>query len=317
MFVFFTKVGKYINNLKIHVQVNILLILFNTLYIKTDHKKEPGIIYILTWTNKHTYPYGFWSRGRKSLELMNCEYQNCYLVDETDYFHDLTDYDVILFNAVEIHDSYINVPPIRSDNQIYVFVSLESATNYPITDERFNSFFNYTWTYKLNSDIVYPYLIIRNKSGTVIGPKPRMRWMKAANMAPISETIKERLENKITAAAWFVSNCWARNHRLEYIHGIRIALSKYHLALDIYGGCGERKCPQKSFDECLALIERDYYFYLAFENSFSEDYVTEKLMYALDHYAVPVVFGGADYFRYKYYFICFVYNWLKPEEKLH
>ncbi|XP_063375065.1 alpha-(1,3)-fucosyltransferase C-like [Cydia amplana] len=51
-------------------------------------------------------------------------------------------------------------------------------------------------------------------------------------------------------------------------------------------------------EECLKLIQEQYYFYLSFENSFSEDYVTEKLLTALENYAVPVVYGGANYTRF-------------------
>nr|XP_053607875.1 alpha-(1,3)-fucosyltransferase C-like isoform X2 [Plodia interpunctella] len=35
-----------------------------------------------------------------------------------------------------------------------------------------------------------------------------------------------------------------------------------------------------------------------FENSFSEDYVTEKLLIALKNNAIPVVYGGANYTRF-------------------
>ncbi|KAJ8728733.1 hypothetical protein PYW07_006429 [Mythimna separata] len=34
------------------------------------------------------------------------------------------------------------------------------------------------------------------------------------------------------------------------------------------------------------------------ENSFDEDYVTEKLLTALQHNMVPIVYGGADYTRF-------------------
>lgn len=51
---------------------------------------------------------------------------------------------------------------------------------------------------------------------------------------------------------------------------------------------------ENGFEECIDIVEENYYFYLAFENS---DYVTEKLMTALDHYTVPVVLGGANYSR--------------------
>jgi len=41
--------------------------------------------------------------------------------------------------------------------------------------------------------------------------------------------------------------------------------------------------------------ERDYKFYLAFENSICPDYVTEKLFNTLLFTTVPIVYGGADY----------------------
>lgn len=46
------------------------------------------------------------------------------------------------------------------------------------------------------------------------------------------------------------------------------------------------------------MLQREYRFYLSFENSLCTDYVTEKLYRALEHDVVPVVFGGADYDRF-------------------
>jgi len=45
------------------------------------------------------------------------------------------------------------------------------------------------------------------------------------------------------------------------------------------------------------MLDTDYFFYLAFENSLCDDYVTEKLFDALERTVIPVVFGGADYSR--------------------
>lgn len=39
--------------------------------------------------------------------------------------------------------------------------------------------------------------------------------------------------------AWFVSNCGARNSRLQYAH----ELQKY-IEVDIFGACGTKKCPR-------------------------------------------------------------------------
>lgn len=43
------------------------------------------------------------------------------------------------------------------------------------------------------------------------------------------------------------------------------------------------------------MLERDYKFYLSFENSICRDYVTEKFYNALLFKTVPIVYGGANY----------------------
>lgn len=276
-----------------------LFIIYMVFKFSFEYSHRKRLIYILIWTPYDREPFMYWKLKRVHFTAMNCKFQNCYLTDKKTFFDDLTDFDAILFNAINTTDS-IELPVIRSDNQIYVFVSTDSATNFPIICEDFNLYFNYSWTYKLDSDIPFPYLIVRDKRGNILGPKKDIRWMDKSNMENIKKSDKYRLQNKTIAAAWFVTNCPATNRRLDYAIGLRVALEKYNLTLDIYGHCGEKKCPKDRMDDCFALIESDYYFYLSFENSFSEDYVTEKLLTALEHYAVPIVYGGADYSRYVY-----------------
>lgn len=69
-----------------------------------------------------------------------------------------------------------------------------------------------------------------------------------------------------------------------------------YIPVDIFGKCNPKgpRCPRRS-KMCDALL-RKYKFYLAFENGFCEDYITEKYWeQALEHDMVPVVMGGANY----------------------
>lgn len=269
------------------------IIVINTIYVNAYNDKKFGIIYILIWTDAGREPFRWWSDRRKTLKSKNCKYQNCFIVRERDYFQDITDYDAVLFNPLGMSD---DLPLARSDNQLYVFVALESAAFLELREE-WNWFFNYTFTYKLDSDVTFPYFVVKNKRDEIIGPNINVHWRNITRMKRTEEAVIEKLRNKTSAVAWFVTNCRGNNKRLAFGHGISNALSKYNMNVDIYGRCGTRECPKYKFEECLSIVERTYHFYLAFENSNSEDYVTEKLMSALNHYTVPVVLGGANYSR--------------------
>lgn len=52
-------------------------------------------------------------------------------------------------------------------------------------------------------------------------------------------------------------------------------------------------CPRSGNDFCLQKVQQEYKFYLAFENSNCQDYITEKLFEnALNHNLLPIVMGG-------------------------
>ena len=68
-----------------------------------------------------------------------------------------------------------------------------------------------------------------------------------------------------------MTNCNDRNGRLQYAQ----ELQKY-IDVDIYGACGTKTCTRSTANECFDMLDRDYKFYLAFENSNCKDYITEK-----------------------------------------
>ncbi|GFN95905.1 alpha-(1,3)-fucosyltransferase 5, partial [Plakobranchus ocellatus] len=73
-----------------------------------------------------------------------------------------------------------------------------------------------------------------------------------------------------------------------------------HIDIDIYGGCGQLRCPKSQDAECEDQLTTTYKFYLSFENSICDDYVSEKFfrLFVRRLHVVPVVRGGADYARF-------------------
>lgn len=270
--------------------------------VKTSkpNKYDDNLKYILLWTTSTNVPFIYMGKGRDGFIQRNCSYTNCFVTDDDRYFGYLgyTRFDVIAFAGPEM----ILMPPYllpvrRSPHQKYAYVSIESADNYPLCSNRYDEYFNWTWTYKLDSDTRWGYIVVRDKTGRMVGPNKGMHWMKWEDMLPVTDELKEQLRKKTKMAAWFVSNCRTRSRRERFVAVLRSQLKKHsNMTLDIYGKCSHSQCPSGN-ESCNQMIRDDYFFYLSFENAFSEDYVTEKLLHAVQNNAIPVVYGGADYSR--------------------
>ncbi|XP_041969184.1 uncharacterized protein LOC121726034 [Aricia agestis] len=269
---------------------------YTAIYRKID-KLPKDMKYLLFWTPVEYAPLYYFKDGQRAFIDKNCSDINCYVTSDRNLFKgDLSRFDAIGFNGrtmYERRDSGLELPSSRYSHQKYIYFNLESADNYPICNSEWDGFFNWTATYRLDSDIPFPYIQIRNQGGEVVGPKRNMKWQEYSD----SEELIDYRQNKTKAVAWFVSHCSSRSGRKLFANHIQKELKNYNLKLDIYGSCGPLKCPRHT-DHCMRMLERDYFFYLSFENSFSEDYVTEKLLTALQHDVVPIVLGGADYSRF-------------------
>lgn len=122
---------------------------------------------------------------------------------------------------------------------------------------QYNDLINWTATYRTDSDIVTPY----------------EKWVYYdENKRHSGDLRRNYAANKTHLVAWFVSNCHARNNRLQYARELQ-----KHISVDIYGSCGSLRCPRTK--ECYRLLDTTYKFYLAFENSNCVDYITEKLFF--------------------------------------
>eukprot|EP00795_Rhopilema_esculentum_P010783 gene10783-19580_t len=168
----------------------------------------------------------------------------------------------------------------RHQKQIWIYFIHENPYNAHPSPGLFNGFFNWTMTYQGNADIVVPY---NWEWGTWEKRPEPDQALKSVNHAKG----KERL------AFVIIGHCGLFRER--YIKKLQ-----EYVDVDVYGGCSSRYhnepkiCPRGT-KECNE-IKRKYKFYLAFENSFCRDYITEKFFKTiLDGYAVPIVLGGADY----------------------
>ncbi|XP_022831009.1 alpha-(1,3)-fucosyltransferase C-like isoform X1 [Spodoptera litura] len=268
--------------------------------VRGNVTSKDNIKYILQWTLPHNVPFVYMGKGREGFISRGCPFTNCFVTSDRNYLGDYTKFDVIAFAGPEVVRYNKNqLPQNRSPHQKYAFASIESSDNYPTCSNLLNGFFNWTWTYKLDSEIRWGYMVIRDKNKNIVGPNKEMHWLKLEDMEPVSEDLKQNLRTKTKAAAWFVSNCYSRSRRSTVAKKLDEELqNKYNLSVDVFGSCGQYSCSRDNDENCDNLIKKDYYFYLSFENSFSEDYVTEKLVRALNFNAVPIVYGGANYTRF-------------------
>ncbi|XP_025078932.1 alpha-(1,3)-fucosyltransferase C-like isoform X4 [Pomacea canaliculata] len=134
--------------------------------------------------------------------------------------------------------------------------------------------FNWTWGYRHDADIRTTYF-----------------YLEHSKQLPNISFLKDLVQKKEKPAAWFVSNCHEdQAQRLRYVERL-----KEVLPVDVYGACGTLHCTTLA-KECDTMLTK-YFFYLSFENSFCQDYVTEKFSRAFlkDVYVVPVVRGGLNY----------------------
>lgn len=266
---------------------------YSEVYRKTSRLPKE-LKYILLWTRNDYAPFYFFENGQRAFIKKNCSVINCYVTSDRKMFNgDITKFDAIAFNGRNMKD--VDLPKHRSPHQKYIFFDMESADNYPFCSKAYDGFFNWTSTYRLDSDIPFTYILIRDNKGAIVGPKANMQW---PDFPEVDEGLAEKLSNKTKAAAWFVSHCATRSNRKKLVTNLQKALALYGYSVDVYGACGPLKCPIGKKNDCGSLLEGDYFFYMSLENSFAEDYVTEKLLTALQHNVVPVIYGGANYSRF-------------------
>ncbi|XP_047471251.1 alpha-(1,3)-fucosyltransferase C-like [Penaeus chinensis] len=237
----------------------------------TPEEERPGyagppLKKILFWNdaygNRH-YGFGY---GREPFIRAGCRINTCTTTANRAKYP-LTKLDAVIWH---FRSNDKSLPAERSPHTRYIFWMMESAS-YLFGDlNRYNNVFNWTFTYRLDSDIPNPY-----------GRVYRLRQ-------PHPPSDYNYAGNKTKLVAWVVSNCKTQSGREQVVQ----ALKKW-IKVDVYGRCGPLKCPRST--ECTEMLNATYKFYLSFENSLCQDYATEKFFGTLKLNVIPVVYGLGNY----------------------
>ena len=244
---------------------------------------------ILVWNPHSRFELEFFGEGRETFETNHhCPINNCFITKNRSWAP-LREFDAVIFNMPPLSLYKFPIDEFRRPDQRYIFFSQEPPTYIGEEVDKFNNLFNWTMSYAAHSDIRYHY-------GEIV-PLPSAPTTIAARTALIEAThVGENLAvGKTKMVAWFVSHCFTQSRREKYV-----SLLRQYMTVDIYGGCYSLRCPMNessflSTDPCYDMLDNNYRFYLAFENSFCQDYVTEKFFNVLERRIIPVVMGGANY----------------------
>lgn len=202
---------------------------------------------------------GHWHQPAGMAAFNQCLIDACSITYDKNY---RLDADAVLFS----NPATLPVkPPFhrKSTNQVWVISMIEAPLNSKSL-KYYKGLFNWTMTYRFDSVIETPYFKYKTNN-----TRERIQ----------SEIQTNYAAGKSKKVAWIVSNCLlARSGRMKYAK----ELAK-HIDVDIYGACGTKRCPRKEDGKCMQMLEKDYKFFLAFENSKCVDYVTEKPVRALQY----------------------------------
>ena len=236
---------------------------------------EPQII---TYTHHHTdhtpvillWTLYFNIHWRIEEGVKECARYKCYFTANKDFIHNSS---AVVFHSWARHLlpdvlKAVKLAVPRPQNQRWVYMNRESPVNSPTHHFLRNwHIFNWTLTYKLDSDVVGKYFNVR-----------------PGQFQNGFDSHKDYLEEKTIEVSALISNCMY--NRLKVVRSLM-----EHINVNLMGKCNNNRMSAKH----IQLQIRRSKFYFAFENSLCLDYVTEKTYKnSYENEAVPVILSGAN-----------------------
>lgn len=225
--------------------------------------------------------YGFWRRKGRFGEWpstmdarlqRNCECP-CYVENNFTKVH-LSN--VVVINGLNVNGNWLKrICADSLTDQVRILFMNEAPANFNSEYwEAFKNCFHFLSTYKLSS----------------AAPHPHGRFQRLVEAKTETGQSDVEVQKKTSPIAWAVSNCKTNSRREEYVKNLQ-----NYISVDVYGRCGKLQCPKDNSTLCYKMFAQKYFFYLSFENSLCEDYITEKVFQILKLDLVPLVMGGANY----------------------
>ena len=268
---------------------------------------------ILFWNGPRRSEMTIFGTGHEAFVQHGCPVSDCEIVNSPYQYPErpLESFDAIVFNFND--EFWLTKRPDfqRQPHQRFIFFTLEPPpSNEPMNITGYSDYFNWTMTYRLDSDVRLLYGRIRPKrsaptTSQEIQTRIKETHSKLSCISNFKKVNRRRCaENKNkTLVAAMISHCITDGRREQYITRL-----KNHVKVDVYGFCDDEdtefatglRCETHelltSSPQCYDMLEANYKFYLSFENAICTDYVTEKFFHIMGRRnIVPIVYGGADY----------------------
>lgn len=175
---------------------------------------------------------------------------------------DLNKVDVVIFDLPFLRGEYMEIK--KPANQIWVGWLLESLRVYPWIPAVYDKF-DLIMSYRMDSDIPIPYFCSDFLTGLRTSPVEKSKGLCS-----------------------FVGSSVNLSNRLQYLE----ELWKY-MAIDSFGWRKNTEIPDRNY-RTKQEVSRHYHFTIAFENSISDDFVTEKFFDPMLVGSLPIYLGAGN-----------------------
>ena len=216
----------------------------------------------------------------------HCEFTHCRIVSDPAMYDQC---DAFLVHLTPVQNITRDLPSYKPPHMTWIARFKEAPVRpFPFGDpSAADGLFNIVLTYSKRSDIPDPYgrMDLISKSVIAVPDQRNINYAKG----------------RTRRVAWLISHCFTRSKRELYVR----QLQKY-IDISIYGACGIQTCKRRPRNcNPMKSIGKIHKFYLSFENSLCDEYVTEKLWNAMQQRLLPVVLGITNYSQIlpKYSFI--------------